>query len=82
MHPSQWHMGEALGCGSKLSRQGTAGFKSLVPFTMVPFWVPIFDPQPFSQSETRVESISGRPYETTLDVVCIYGEPGGKMSSR
>ena len=34
------------GYGSKFNHQKNRRFLSLVPFTRVPFWVPIFDPQP------------------------------------
>ena len=37
----------AAGSGSKLKHQGMdRRFQSMFPFTRVPFWVPIFDPQP------------------------------------
>ena len=46
----QWSLGVGaaeVDCGSKLNHQDMdRRFESLVPFTRLLFWLPIFDPQP------------------------------------
>ena len=44
------------GCGSKLNHEGTAGFGPRCHLPGVPFWVPIFDPQPYQRCASTDES--------------------------
>ena len=37
------------GDGPKFNHSKNRRFESMFPFTRVPFWVPIFDPQPFQR---------------------------------
>ena len=39
-----------MGVGQNFSHPGTAGVSLTFPFTRVPFWVPIFDPQPYEET--------------------------------
>ena len=67
---------DQYGYGSKFKPPGDRRFESMFPFTMVPFWVPIFDPQPYCVPENGfkgyvlvesvrcVEPLIGKP---TLD---------------
>ena len=47
-NPRRLFVFQAYGCGSKFNHQEMdRRFWSLVPFTRLLFWVPIFDPQPY-----------------------------------
>ena len=57
----------------KIKPQGTAWFKSLVPFIRVPFGVPIFDPQPCLVSTKRFAgfgSLRSRDFSTPFLSEC------------
>ena len=57
----------------------------MFPFTRVPFWVHIFDPQPFGHRLLRSLSLSlsafrGEEHQTTAQQVA-FGRSGGKSRS-